>query len=419
MKILVISNNSFLNSNSNGRTLGSLLQGFDKSELLQFCVSGGAISENLISDAYQISDRQMVQGFTKRKIHAVKLPSDQKVDVTTEQNNDRVTVKHTAATMLMREAVWDLSLRKTDFLEIAKAFQPDLILYQMGANAFWIKLTLELAEATGAKVAVYTTEDYYFKDYDYFLRKIKMGPAYRLFYGKYKKAVEVLMARTSMLVANTPMLEGMYEHQFSVPTKVIMPSAGDFSNIDAVPNGKIIYAGNLGLDRHLSLIAIARILRKYDLSLDVYGSAGEDIVQQFEAEGNIRYNGFLDYSSLKKIMRGARLLLHAESFDAFYRRDVRAGFSTKITDCLASGVPFFLYAPKEVAATQYLLEEDNAFVCTEEKDLEEVLHAALFDEGQRKTVVERALTSVKENHDAAANSRRMRECLEKAVETMK
>ena len=103
MKILVISNNSFLNSNSNGRTLGNLLQDFDKSELLQFCISGGAVSENLIINAYQISDRQMMQGFTKKKIHAVKLPSDQKVDHTTEQNSDRIAVKHTAETMLMRE----------------------------------------------------------------------------------------------------------------------------------------------------------------------------------------------------------------------------------------------------------------------------------------------------------------------------
>lgn len=415
MKILIISNNSFLNSNSNGRTLGNLLQGFDKGEMLQFCVSGGAISENLISEAYQISDRQMLQGLAKRKIHAVKLASDQADGVTAGKRNRQNTVRRTAETMLMREAVWDAGLRKTDFFDIANAFCPDCILYQMGDNAFWIKLALELKQVTGARLAVYTTEDYYFKEYNYLSKKDSMGPVYRKFHSKYKKAVEALMNKASLVITNTPMLAELYKNRFSVSTEVIMPSAGDFTDVEAVPNRKIVYAGNLGLDRHLSLIAIARVLKKYNLSLDIYGSAGEDIVQQFEEQDNISYNGFLDYSSLKKIMKGARLLLHAESFDNFYRRDLRAGFSTKITDCLASGIPLFLYAPKEVTASQYLLEKGNAFVCTDESDLEEILCAALFDEDRRKKVVEQALESIERNHNAAINSWRMRECLERAM----
>ena len=38
-RLLVLSNNSFSKSNSNGRTLGSLLQGWPKDKIAQFCIS--------------------------------------------------------------------------------------------------------------------------------------------------------------------------------------------------------------------------------------------------------------------------------------------------------------------------------------------------------------------------------------------
>ena len=105
-------------------------------------------------------------------------------------------------------------------------------------------------------------------------------------------------------------------------------------------------------------------------------------------------------------MAEAVLLVHAENFSEFYRKELIYAFSTKIPDCLASGSCFLLYAPPELAVTKYLRKTESAYVATDKAQLETYLRLLHEQPETRGRYLERAGAVVEENHNAAKNAER-------------
>ena len=66
-KVLVVSNNCFSLSNSNGRTLGNLFAGWPKSDLAQFCVIAQDPNWDLCDNYYCLEDMTVLKSFMKCK----------------------------------------------------------------------------------------------------------------------------------------------------------------------------------------------------------------------------------------------------------------------------------------------------------------------------------------------------------------
>lgn len=107
-----------------------------------------------------------------------------------------------------------------------------------------------------------------------------------------------------------------------------------------------------------------------------------------------------------KITKAARLLIHVESMKPYYVRDIKYGFSTKIADSLASGVPFFVYASSELTSVQYLSENKCAIIATDEKQLVDKVKCALFDEQARSLCITNARQIATMNHSQEKNQKR-------------
>ena len=56
----------------------------------------------------------------------------------------------------------------------------------------------------------------------------------------------------------------------------------------------------------------------------------------------------------EEVIANSDLLVHVESFEKFYTRDLKYAFSTKIADSLASGIPLFMYGAEQISCTRYL-----------------------------------------------------------------
>ncbi len=409
-KVLIVANTAFHMSNNNGRTLGMLLKDLPNENKRLLCLIGDSLSSRLIEDGYRISDGYAVKHLLSRRLPAEKLPVDLPPSGTSPTANRRI--PKTALTMLLRDLVWSLVLKRTDFLPLAKAFAPDVVLWQLGDSPFMARLALLAARQSGAKLFVFTTEDYYFKTWDYFARK-ESGFFYKIFSRRMRKAVRALFSETALCIANTPQLAQRYRAEFGVETAVLMCSAQGSLEPEAVSEDarqrRVVYAGNLDFDRHLALIELARALYEVEpsVTLELYGRAEEKIMTRLEREPNIRLMGFVPYESLAEILRTSLLVLHAESRDAYFRRDLKAAFSTKIADSLCCATPLFLYAPEELILTRYLAEGDGAFVCTDPERLQDSLREALQDRDRRAQVLRSALALARENHDPEKNSRKM------------
>lgn len=180
----------------------------------------------------------------------------------------------------------------------------------------------------------------------------------------------------------------------------------------------ISYLGNLGLGRHESLIEIAQALQSInpEYKLDVYGKIPTDEIENLISNCSaISYKGFVQYEDVVAVMNTSDILVHAESFSDFYRDDSKYAFSTKIADCLKVGTCFFNYAPKELASSQYLINNDVACVVTEKDKLTETLFHLINDEKFRDQFVSHAVSLALKNHDSKRNGEFMAEIIRRVV----
>ena len=223
----------------------------------------------------------------------------------------------------------------------------------------------------------------------------------------FKKAYSRLVCKSKVQIYNCNLLAEDYEATFHTGSKVIM-NTSEFTN-EAVfypKKKKILYAGNLGLYRHISLIEFANAVQQVDpnMKVDVYGRIPDEVVKaQIDNCSAIRFHGFISYEKLKKELRESQFLLHVESFDAFYKEDLKYAFSTKIADSLAAGSCLFVYAPENMAVIQYLQGKEAAALITTQEFLKEKIAGVLQDELLCQTYAENGRKLAERNHNLIKN----------------
>lgn len=410
--LLVISNNSLSNNNSNGRTLAGFLHGWDKNNIAQIYVTGETPQSEVCDNFFRITDKDVIKGFLHRNNIGGRVKNSPSADMTKPSGKK---IKKTVFTISARDMIWNTGIwfgkKLKNWLD---EFNPQLILFFAGESTFTFNIALKLSKAYNLPIVLYNSEGYYFKDRNYLKDSGASALMYPLFHKKYVKTFNRFMKNVSSAVYINGKLENDYNKFFDVPSEVIYTSTGIKNTPSRQRNTtpRISYLGNLGIGRHKSLCEIADTLQEIneDYKIDVYGSIPNDEVQKaFEGCAGINYKGFVSYAEVVKIMQESDLLIHAESFDDFYRWDLQYGFTTKIADSLASGVCFFVYAPEELACTEYL--KDITCTVTEKSDLKEKLYEILENEELREKYISAGLKAVEKNHRMDKNCERFQNVL--------
>ena len=392
-KILVISNGSFSNIDSNGRTLAKLFNGYDPSCLAQFCTYGTP-DFNVCDNFYKVTDSDALKSFVKRKPFGGCVVES---DVNSTEGGAEVPAKKISKTplkILLREIVWKYGAWYGEALRCwIENFAPDELLVFAGDNSFLLRLTEKISLRYNIPVTIYTTEDYYFKDYNFFNRRKSL--IFKFLRKNLVKAYNDLAKVVHRGLFNTPKLTEMYKKEFSFDCRCLYAKSDiDFIDNSAVKRSdvRVSYLGNLGLERHVPLLEIADTLSSIipGAKLSVYGRADDRVTNQLKSNPNIELNGFVGYNEVVEIIHKSNLIVHAEKNDEMNNKDLQAAFSTKIADSVCSGTPFFMYANKELAGTDFLMNNNCAFVACDSSELEPVLRDALMDENKRKTIVNNA-----------------------------
>ncbi len=391
MRVLVISNTCFSSTESNGKTLAKyFLNCFEKGELAQFFVHGSP-DYTVCDRYYKVTDGDALKSFLKQKEFG-----DCVTDVeaaSTGQVNQAVKSK-TPFKFLAREIVWKYGKWNGKRLEKwISDFAPTHIFLFLAGNAFLIDFARRLSKKLNIPIIAYTTEDYYFKRYNYITKKFSL--TYQLLSGKVRKAYKKCENYIQLCILNSPMLCETFEKEFSFPCKYLFAK----SDIDHIPNFKVpdegyivSYLGNLGLNRHKALMEIADELNKLKpgTKLQVYGNLPETAKEELLSNSNISYNGVVSFDRVVEVIHNSNLIIHAEYDDAYNQIDLKYAFSTKIADSVCSGTPFLMYANSQLAGTDFLIRNECAFVAEDRKKLPEVLYHAVSDEKERSKIVENA-----------------------------
>ena len=391
-RLLVLTNACFFDADSNGRTLAKLFQSYDKPCLAQFFVYGNP-DFSICERYYQVSDRAALMSMLMRKetggvVHNA--VSDQQYAKEQSIYGGRK-VKKTPLNLLLREIAWKFGHWNGKKLRTwIEEFQPEAIFVSVAANPHLCRLAAQLAKNYRLPVYLYSTESYYFMEYNYLTKRPSLF--YKLFHFWVKKSYYELEKYVKIGIFNTPLLQERYAQEFSFPcTCAYSPSDIDFQENTTLHEQRTVsYLGNLGLNRYLALIKLAETLQEIvpGTKLDVYGEIpNEDVKQALAHCRAIRYCGVIPYKDVVSVIHQSDLVVHAEWNNPVMNQTIRYGFTTKIADSVCSGTPFLAFAHKGLAGIDFLIRNQCAFVAETEEELREQLRLALFNENARRKVL--------------------------------
>jgi glycosyltransferase involved in cell wall biosynthesis len=188
---------------------------------------------------------------------------------------------------------------------------------------------------------------------------------------------------------------------------------------------RLLYVGGLAPNRFLALADIGRALealKEYSIRarLTIY-SFPEDIRAHgpfLVSNPCIEIGGTAQAEDVPKLLRGADVLVHVESFDSKSSEYTRYSLSTKITQYLMSGVCCLAYGPGEGASIRYVAESGGG-VAVGAKDFEQLratLRDLLESPSKRALLGRAGRRFAIEHHDVTKLRERFRQAFVRACE---
>lgn len=415
-KVLVISNNCFSLSNSNGRTLGNLFTGWPKQDLAQFCVIAQDPNWELCDNYYCLEDKTVLKSFIKCKKAVGRRLLNQQAN--NSYNTKRASIgRKTLYKVAVRELIWSGRRWYSEQLkQWLDDFNPDQIVFQLGDSIFMFEIALFIAKTRNLPLVIYNTEGYYFFPRNWHQKACGDTLLFSLYKRKYKKKVESMMQQASHCIYLNDKLKADYDKVFNVQSTVIYNSCSILKSDEPLfsnDSPRISYLGNLGLDRDSALIEIGSVLQELNqaYSIDVYGGADENMQQRFNAAHGVNYKGLVSYDEVKRVIAQSDILFHVETEKGYHERQLQYAFTTKIADSLASGRCFIVYAPKQLACSQYVINNKCGWVATNKEELREVVSSVLNDEIRRTDTLTKAVQIAAKNHNLIKNASKFQEIL--------
>lgn len=411
MKVLVISHNPVGTQFNMSKTLMSLLSSFNREELCQLYIYPALPDVDKCSSYFRITDKDVLRSYYSFGLNCGEVKADTANHSMYENEKDEKVYKNPKNKddfrMILRDSMWKYSRWYTKKLEDwINREKPTSIFVAPGDAKFLYDIALKISKKHNLPIVTYICDDYYFvKKPKALITKLRVGFL--------KKKIEKLMKATSNLIVICEELKNEYSKKFSVKATTVM-TGSEFvftENPQKKENPTVLsYFGNICCNRYTSLADIGRALDKINdkegtsLKLNIYtAEKNPDIISTFSNIKSVSLCPFISGDAFKSAFLNSELLLHVEAFDEESMDLVKRSISTKISDSLASGIPFVAYGPSGIASIDYLLSEECAMVATSKDELETMLYKAFFDKKARELTVLRAIETAEKYHNNVKN----------------
>jgi len=418
--LLVIANNSLSENNSNGRTLAGFLKGWDKESIAQIYISGEIPSSKVCDNFFQITDGAVLKGLFRKNTIGKQVFNT--VEINNNSNTKKLSKGKSILKIVFRDLLWGTNVWWNKKLKNWLGdFSPDILLFFAGESVFTYKMAMKIAKYCDIPIVVYNSEGYYFKEKNYLKNSGVISELiYPIFHSNFKRIFKKLMKKAVHTVYINDKLKNDYDKALNLPSTTIYTASDVQLCCKKEQNScpVVSYLGNLGVGRHIALVEIAEVLNEInsDYKLNVYGKIpNDDVKKAFDNCSAINYCGVVPYSEVIEIMHKSDLLVHGESYDDFTVWDLKYAFTTKIADTLSCGTCFFVYAPEELACTEYLLKNECACVVTDKNQLRVTLEELLNDIELRERYIKKGLEIAEKNHNSKKNCEKFQKILIDAV----
>lgn len=404
MKILIVSYESWRDTNNGGNVLSNMFCAFPDADLAQIYCCGETPQNSICKKYFQISDGMLL---TSRKGRALE-EKDYSADLSDQSQvvenriKNRIPGLLREASLLAREMLWTVfNWRTRELADFVRDFQPDLIFAPCYSYFHVSKLALHVKSIAKRPMISYISDD------NYSLKQFCFYPSFWINRLITRKWIRRLFAQCSLVYTMTDLQKTEYEALFGRPMKVLCKSA-DFRERKTQIGDPIrfIYAGGLYLNRWKILAELAKAIKEVNhagVKAQLHIFSGSKLKPGQEKKLDDGKNTFLhpqiSYQELTEQYRRSDVAVHAESFDLKNRLITRLSFSTKIIDCMNSGCAILAIGPRTQAGISYLKTNDAAVCVSDLRELYGTVSALAEDPERIREYSEKALRLGKKNHD--------------------
>ena len=410
MKILVISNSPWDDSNSFGSTFSNFFQGFEKNDIASIYCSGGEPNTQSCGRFFRISEGALIRTIKNPKKEAGEevFVSEKEQSAPTESRKaflDFARKHRWIIFFWFRELLWRLGRWKgkklDDFIE---EFNPDVVVLPTYSYSYINKLALHIQKKWDLPMVSYVSDD------EYTLKQFSLSPLYWLNRFYQRKWVKKGIENSKILYTISTVQKTDYEQCFSVPCKVLTK----FSSFDEPPATKesynkplrIVYTGNIGGNRWKSLSLLAQALQEVngcgeEATLEIYTATPttKAMCKALNVQGCSEIKGKVSAAEVRRLQHEADLLVHVEAMDLKNRLLVRQSFSTKLVDYFKMARPILAIGPMAVASMAHLVDNRCALTCCTKEEVVEQIKSVLHDPKKLEQLSQSAYECGKAHHD--------------------
>ena len=376
MRVLMLSNIEWSDSNAFGNTMSNLFSGISDVELASLYRRSSKPNNSVCKKYYKIPNTSVVKNFfTPKKIGCYFETEGEKADTAVTQDSEKKAIGFIHRLNLNRfvyfleDAIFATRKWENDkFRKFIGDFNPDIVFsFAKASKTHLLFLNTIKKYAPECKHVTFIVDD---------ICSVFSS-------AKYIKIVSEQLKLASKIYAITPSLQRKYQELFDVEIDVLTKGCEFSLPVSKKQNSvkTLVYAGNLHYGRDVTLIKLAQEIKKHNdcsenkLFLKIYSPTLVDdtVKKAMNISGASEFLGAKPFSEITEILNSSDVVLHVESFDEDQQKVVMHSFSTKITDCLQSGSVLFSIGPEKVASIEATKTIDGAFCAVSVEEIADVV----------------------------------------------
>lgn len=390
-KVLIISRDSWNDTNNSGNTLSNLFQHWDKENIATIYCREEVPNNPVCTRYFKISEGLLV----KKILGKVKVAGFQemynetpdKLNVSKEamqsENSEKKMYDFFRKNrwhifLWVREFLWGLGLWKTKELEkFITDFNPDILYFPTCDSFYMHNLLYFVAQKTSAKVVSFHCDDLVtYRQYSWspwfwvnrFLLRKKMD-----------KTIALSDKNYCIIDEQAKVYGAIYHRKFDLLYKTGKFLERPESKVVKKPI-KLVYTGNIIYGRIKTILDLATIIKEINkdelqIIFEIYTAnvMEASIENELKSIEGIHLKGKVKYSEIPKILQSNDVLLHVESFEKQQMFATSLSFSTKLVDYFEAAKPIFAIGWENAASLQYLNENNLGFVASSSLQMKEQL----------------------------------------------
>lgn len=401
-KILIINGTSLTSNDATGITVRSIFENLNRDDWFEISCSPSAKDANYKGKKtyslphkyypfYSILNKSFFKNANKVSKNNVKIAS--------------INSKNKMSIMLRNSVIAYADilplLPPKDLLEKVENFKPDCI-YTLGASVLTMKLALYFSKAFNIKIVMHFMDNW--PDTLYKEGFITI-PCHYIMQNKLKKIYDHMDC--GMTISDK-----MAEEYTKRWNKEHIPLMNVVSKIEENPlireDDKAIiftYAGGLHLERWKSLLKISETIKRESIftnkkiEVRIYTSFDNRETYEYLFDKNtVKFYDYVEHNSISKVYKSSDVLIHIESFDPDIVKFTKFSLSTKISEYMSSGKPILLYAPENIAVSEYISEHKAGLTCRNSEELSCSIKKLVNSKELRSSLATNGISCAKENH---------------------